>query len=951
MGEVYLAEDTKLDRKVALKVLINDFSEDKDRINRFIREAKAASALNHPNILTVYEIGNSDGSQYISTELIKGETLRDRMKQEPIELRGALSIVAQITAALGAAHEAGIIHRDIKPENVMIRNDGVVKVLDFGLAKLSPLATGSVETTLPQINTKPGMIVGTIAYMSPEQARGRAIDPRSDIFSLGIVMFEMFTGKRPFDGESQLELVSSILKDDPPPLRQVVQDMPRELERIVDKALRKDRDNRYQHIKDLLIDIEDLDEELKFESKLNRSTQPTVAGGIQITNPSNLGSAFSTSISKTRRFTVLHVLALVLVMGLGFFAFWYFRSASRSAAPPTFKTTEVASWTAAPGELFGTARFSPDGRLIAFASTRSGTNGIWVTQTNSTDAIPVTNDKFFNIDPIWSARGDEIAYVSVRPGSDGSMQRAVWRISALGGGTPKIVAPISDASARLRQWTQNGKIFFEIRGVLQAIDVANGSMQKIADLGDKKAKWLSISPDEKDILFMSGGDNDWQLMKSDLSGSQITEIARSEGQSSRDVSWCHEKDTVIFSATIKSQSKIISVNIKTGEVAHLASPEMDATVVDVTADGGSLLIGGSKEESTLWRISISDSKESPVARDLEAKLWPGVSPDSQSAVFQSVKGLNSGNSLLGGSIQIKSLRPGTEADRATQLAGEGFLPAFSPNGGQVAYLKMVGGMAELFTAGINGGAERKLAGTAVEAFSVSPYNLAQTSTYSWSPDGSSIAYVVGKDGIYNVWRVSTSDGTTTQITASTEKGLIFSSPIWSPDGKRIAFGFRWPRDASGRVVRGLRVADAETGATTGVHESARITRLIGWTADNASLIVAEADKENDPLPPQTKIVRFVVGGGAETLIVSLQNNYFYNIFLSADRKQIAYAARDQNLDDLWVIPVTGGVPRKLTRNNDTGLYFSRLAWLPDGSGVVFGKQTRFSLLSMMTRTD
>ena len=244
MGEVYLAEDSKLGRQVALKVLLSEVSGDKERVNRFVQEAKAASALNHPNILTVFEIGNHDGSQYIATELIKGLTLRDHLKSETIGLIASLDIALQITAALGAAHEAGIIHRDIKPENIMIRQDGLVKVLDFGLAKLLPNSAQSIETTLPHLNTKPGMIVGTVAYMSPEQARGKQIDPRSDIFSLGIVLFEMFAGKRPFEGESHLDLISSILKDDAPALRQFVPEMPRQLERIVDKTLRKDREHR-----------------------------------------------------------------------------------------------------------------------------------------------------------------------------------------------------------------------------------------------------------------------------------------------------------------------------------------------------------------------------------------------------------------------------------------------------------------------------------------------------------------------------------------------------------------------------------------------------------------------------------------------------------------------------------------------------------------------------------
>jgi len=247
MGQVYLAEDTKLDRSVALKVLLDEVAGDKERVQRFIQEAKAASALNHPNILTVFEVGEFGYTRYIATELIRGETLREKIRSG-LGLNEALGIALQVAAALGAAHSAGIVHRDVKPENIMIRDDGLVKVLDFGLAKLTEqrhetVTRGEDEKTLiapsASLRTEPGVIVGTIAYMSPEQARGKKLDARSDIFSLGIVMYELFAGKRPFQGEGNLDLVSSILKDEPVPLRNLAPDLPRQLERIFAKALWK----------------------------------------------------------------------------------------------------------------------------------------------------------------------------------------------------------------------------------------------------------------------------------------------------------------------------------------------------------------------------------------------------------------------------------------------------------------------------------------------------------------------------------------------------------------------------------------------------------------------------------------------------------------------------------------------------------------------------------------
>jgi eukaryotic-like serine/threonine-protein kinase len=212
MGEVYLAQDTKLDRKVAIKFLHEEFSKDADKLSRFVQEAKAASALNHPNILTVYEIGEVDGKNYIATELIEGETLSRRLRGESMSLNSTLDVAIQIASALQAAHNAGIVHRDIKPDNVMIRPDGFVKLLDFGIAKLAEKNREPIDeeaATAISAGTSPGMIVGTAAYMSPEQARGKQVDARTDIFSFGVVLYEMLTKRHPFEGENAMDVIGS----------------------------------------------------------------------------------------------------------------------------------------------------------------------------------------------------------------------------------------------------------------------------------------------------------------------------------------------------------------------------------------------------------------------------------------------------------------------------------------------------------------------------------------------------------------------------------------------------------------------------------------------------------------------------------------------------------------------------------------------------------------------
>lgn len=254
MGEVYLALDSRLDRKIALKMLPEQFSRDPERLRRFEREARAASALNHPNIITIYEIGESDERRYIATELIEGETLRERMKRGTLSFSDALNIATQVATALDAAHQAGIIHRDIKPENVMLRHDGIVKVLDFGLAKHVELSEAQANPQSAKRNpqfTQPGAVMGTVRYMSPEQARGEKLDTRTDLFSLGVMLYEMVSGRAPFTGGTTSDALAAILRDEPP----LIADAPKELWAILEKALRKNREDRYLNAGEIFADL------------------------------------------------------------------------------------------------------------------------------------------------------------------------------------------------------------------------------------------------------------------------------------------------------------------------------------------------------------------------------------------------------------------------------------------------------------------------------------------------------------------------------------------------------------------------------------------------------------------------------------------------------------------------------------------------------------------------
>src|SRR5688572_4807705 len=277
MGEVYLAFDTELDRTVAIKILPEAFAANQQRLQRFVQEAKAASALNHPHILTIYEIGTAGTKRFIATEFIDGDTLRERIRKGSLTLHEILDIAIQAAGALAAAHAAGIIHRDIKPENIMVRRDGYIKLLDFGLAKLTE-APGSIsDTEAPtraMVNTGAGTVMGTANYMSPEQAKGKNVDVRTDLWSLGAVVYEMVAGRLPFEAETPSEVIAQILDKEPPPLARFNRDAPPELERIVTKALSKDREERYQTAKDLLNDFKRLKHRLDVDAEVERTVPP-----------------------------------------------------------------------------------------------------------------------------------------------------------------------------------------------------------------------------------------------------------------------------------------------------------------------------------------------------------------------------------------------------------------------------------------------------------------------------------------------------------------------------------------------------------------------------------------------------------------------------------------------------------------------------------------------------
>jgi serine/threonine protein kinase/Tol biopolymer transport system component len=437
MGEVYLARDLTLDRQVAIKILPTDVTSDPQRVARLEREARSASALSHPNVCVIHALGStSDGRRFIAMEYVEGQTLRERLSRQRAApaLREALDIAIQLAAGIGAAHALGIVHRDLKPENVIVRADALVKVLDFGLAKLTlsdSLAATVDDPTRAHLSTMPGIVVGTAAYMSPEQVRGLEIDARTDIWSLGVILYELVTGRRPFAGTSGSDVMVGILDREPDPLTRFDPRLPAELQRIVGKALRKDREQRYQVIKDLRLDLEALRDDLQLQSRQGTSTAvPPPPASLPTESVERHQSSAEYLVGQIARHKGAVALTLAVLAIVTALAVWWAVGRTRSdtvpqpAAGPVQRTLTRLTFGAG---LQTDPTFSPDGRFIAYASDRSGNFDIWVQPVAGGEPVQVTRSPAHDTQPAWAPDGATLVFRSERDGG------GLFVVPALGG--------------------------------------------------------------------------------------------------------------------------------------------------------------------------------------------------------------------------------------------------------------------------------------------------------------------------------------------------------------------------------------------------------------------------------------------------------------------------------------------------------------------------------------
>jgi serine/threonine protein kinase len=479
MGEVYLAHDTQLGRDVAVKVLPSTYSDDAERLHRFEQEACAASALNHPNILSIYDVGTHDGSPYVVSELLEGQTLRQRISGITLPPRKTIDYALQIAHGLAAAHEKGIVHRDLKPDNLFITNDGRVKILDFGLAKLTGAGdTALSQTSIPtrRVDTDPGKVMGTVGYMSPEQVKGRAVDHRSDIFSFGTILYEMLSGRRAFHGESAAETMSAILKEDPPDLSETNQRISPALERLVNHCLEKNPESRFHSASDLAFALEAL------SGSTSTSTQTTTA---PLTTQQWIGQ---------HPLTGWIIATVAILLGIIAFAFAYFRSAPTTENPTMrfyISPPETTSFSGA------TDFISPDGRRVVFSAVnKDGRRYLWTRSLDSLEAqlLPNTED---GLQAFWSPDSRFIGFFA-----GGKLKKM-----EVSGGPATTLADA--AGNRGGAWGPDGVIVFgaTLGGPLYQVSSNGGSPTPVTALdttrNESNHAWPNFLPDGRHFLYLA----------------------------------------------------------------------------------------------------------------------------------------------------------------------------------------------------------------------------------------------------------------------------------------------------------------------------------------------------------------------------------------------------------------------------------------------------------------
>jgi hypothetical protein len=835
MGAVYKAQDTRLGRDVAIKVLTAVTMNDRERLLRFEQEARATGMLNHPNLLTIFDVGNTDGTPYLVSELLQGETLRERLGRGPVPPRKSVEIALQVAHGLGAAHEKGIVHRDLKPENIFLGKDGRVKILDFGIAKLNPV-TGRDGPTFQMAATEPGMVLGTVGYMSPEQVRGENVDARSDIFAFGAILYEMLSGARAFKRNSSIETLGAILKEEPPDLIETMPNVPPTLERLVRRCLEKDRDHRFQSARDLAFNLETM---TSFSSggtlpgTVTHATaahtarqaadiggSPTTRGAALTGTQARMTATSATAAMPARTRTVgiqkkkqrinralLVLLYIVSVAGAGWGAWTIANRLNAPKGEVAFKRVTFRR-----GELRG-ARFAPDGDTLIYSASWEGLPPeVFIGNRRSPEARPL---EIPEAEILAVSRSTELAILLRRDRITGLGTLA--RVP-LAGGMPREIAD----NVLQADWTPDGQL-----GIIRQVrnrwrlesPIGTVKYETQHDIRD-----LRISPDGKSIAFIEphGGANDLVIIRDGAPDP----IARGWNNGATGLAWSPDGRELWISGTDTSDPPSLQAVALTGEKRLISRLTGSMKLYDISPQGRVLLSNGH------WRAALLHKPPGEsVERDMAWLDWSmlaDLSADGKSLLFNETR-------EGGGNRQAIYLRR-IDAPAPIHL-GDGFGDGLSTDGKWI--LAHHGAKLMLLPAGSGDAREVKVPGN---------FELGA----AWMPDSRRVVLAGAQPkGAYRLLLVDTLDETVTPLSPENIAGGGVRPFAVSPDGRYVA-GMTaeetialYPTDGS---LQSIAVGSAEKGEVP-----------IAWSADNSAIYVYR------PTALPARVIRISLATGAREL--------------------------------------------------------------------------------------